>query len=483
MGNSNEKGLGTVKLTMFGIGLILASGAFAIPGDFAMRGAYPLASLIGWIIAGIGMLSLCMCFFRLSITKPDLTSGLYTYAKEGFGDFIGFCSAWGYWISAILAQISFLTMLFGSLGSFFPEVFGKGNNLTSIIVASAVVWLLALLVSRGINQAVTINVIVVIAKLLPILVLLVAIMFARTFSLDIFLSNFTGEGSGMSLMEQVKSTTFITVWIFIGIEGSVVISERAKNTKVAGRATIICFLCMLALYMMISILSMGVMPTEQLAQLETPSVAGVLQAVVGDWGAMLVNIAVIISIAGALFTYTILCVDSAYAPATKGCFPKFFARENKRGTPVTSLVLSTLVIQAFLIIIYFNDATYQVCYALSTSMIMFPYFLSGLYCLKITVKGETLEGNRSKTKFGIWVFSIIGAGYGAWMLYASGWQSVLVSALLFGPGILLYIYTQKQKGVKLFPKTTDMVATVVVLVAFVASIILMANGTIQLFAD
>lgn len=482
MGNPNEKGLGTLRLTMFGIGLILASGAFAIPGDFAAAGAYPLASLIGWGIAGIGMLGLCMSFFRLSIAKPELTSGLYTYAKEGFGDFIGFCSAWGYWISAILAQISFITMLFSSLGHFFPVFGTTGNTATSIITASIIVWLIALLVSRGINQAVTINVIVVAAKLLPILVLLVAIIFAGAFDADVFMANFTGEGSGMSLMDQVKGTTFITVWIFIGIEGAVVISERAKNTKVAGRATVICFLCMLALYMMISILSMGVLPTEELAELATPSMAGVLQEVVGGWGATLVNVAVIVSVAGALFTYTILCVDSAYAPASKGCFPKFFARVNGRGTPVTSLVLSTAVIQIFLIIIYFNEATYQICYALSTSMIMFPYLLSGLYCLKATVKGETLEGvSGGGAKLGVWVFAIIGAVYGAWMLYASGWQSVLASAVLFGPGILIYLYTQKQKGEKIFPKVTDIVATIVVLVAFVAAIVLMANGTIQMF--
>ncbi len=480
MSNPNEKGLGTVRLTMFGIGLILASGAFAIPGDFASSGAYPLASLIGWGVAGIGMFSLCMCFLRLGIAKPELTSGLYTYAKEGFGDFIGFCSAWGYWISAILAQISFLTMLFSSLGHFFPSAFGsEGTNIASTITASVIIWVLAFLVSRGINQAVTINVIVVAAKLLPILTLLVAIVFAGAFDLEVFMANFTGEGSGMSLMEQVQGTTFITVWIFIGIEGSVVISERAKTTKEAGRATVICFLCMLALYMMISILSMGVLPTEELAMLETPSMAGVLQAVVGDWGATLVNIAVIVSIAGALFTYTILCVDSAYGPASKGCFPKFFARENERGVPVTSVLLTTVVIQVFLIIIYFNASSYQICYSLSTSMIMFPYFLSGLYCLKATVKGETLDNESSKAA--TWIFAIIGAVYGFWMLYASGWQAVLASAILFGPGILIYLYTQREKGGKIFPKMTDMVAAIVVLVAFVAAVILMANGTIQMF--
>lgn len=477
----NEKKLGTLRLTMFGIGLILASGAFAIPGDFASSGAYPLASLLGWGVAGIGMFSLCMCYLRLGIARPDLTSGLYTYAREGFGDFIGFSSAWGYWISALLAQISFLNMLFGTLGQIFP-IFGNGANLVSVIVQSIIIWVLALLILKGINQAVSINVVVVAAKLMPVMVLLVAIVFARAFDPDIFMENFTGEGSGMSILEQVKSTTFITVWIFIGVEGAVVISARAKTTKIAGRAATISFLCMLAIYMMISILSMGVMPTEELAQLSTPSVAGVLEAVVGSWGATLVNVAVIISISGALFTYTILCVESASAPAAEGCFPRFFTKLNKHNSPVNATIISTAVIQIFMIIIVFNDATYQVCYALSTSMIMIPYFVSALYALKSCGKGE-LTGiyDNAGGKVTTWIFAIIATVYGFWMLYSTGGAAILTCSVLYGPGILLYLYKQKERGTKLFPKTVDLIATIVVVAAFVISIVLMANGTVSMF--
>ena len=477
----NEKKLGTLRLTMFGIGLILASGAFAIPGDFASSGAYPLASLLGWAVAGIGMFSLCMCYLRLGIARPDLTSGLYTYAKEGFGPFIGFSSAWGYWISALLAQITFLNMLFGTLGQIFP-VFGDGANLTSVICQSLIIWVLAILILKGVNQAVSINAVVVAAKLMPVMALLVAIVFARAFDPEVFMQNFTGEGSGLSLFEQVKSTTFITVWIFIGVEGAVVISARAKTTKIAGRAAAISFLCMLAIYMMISILSMGVMPTEELAQLATPSVAGVLEAVVGPWGATLVNVAVIVSICGALFTYTILCVESANSPAVEGCFPKFFTKQNKNGAPINSTIVSTAVIQIFMIIIVFNDATYQVCYALSTSMIMIPYFVSALYALKSCCKGE-LTGiyNNAGGKVTTWIFAIIASVYGFWMLYSTGGAAILTCSVLYGPGILLYLYNQKSRGQKLFPGKTDLVATVIVVAAFVISIILMANGTVSMF--
>ncbi|GAE75689.1 arginine/ornithine antiporter ArcD [Cutibacterium acnes JCM 18920] len=59
--------------------------------------------MIGWTITGIGMICLAMVYQKLAIRRPDLDNGIYAYAKAGFGDFIGFNSAWGYWLSASLA--------------------------------------------------------------------------------------------------------------------------------------------------------------------------------------------------------------------------------------------------------------------------------------------------------------------------------------------------------------------------------------------
>lgn len=478
--NSEKKDLGTIRLTMFAISTTLAGGVFTLSGDFAASGAYPLAVLIGWSICGIGMFFLCMCFFKLSIVKPQLTSGVFSYAREGFGEYIGFCSGWGYWMSAILAQVSFISLFFAALGRFNPA-FESGTNVLSIVLGSAIIWFFTILVTRGVSEAVTINMVVVIGKLVPILTLLVAIVFSRAFSLDVFLQNFAGEGTEFTLLQQVKNTTMTMVWIFIGIEGSIVISGRAKTTKIAGKATAISFFCLLALYVMISMLSMGVMSTEELAELGNPPMAGVLQEVVGAWGAVLVNVAVIVSLGGALFSYTILCADAAYAPGSQGCFPKFFTRENKHGAPVTALIVTAAVIQLFLIMVYVNDASFQVCYTLSTSAIMFPYFFSALYYLKVKIKGEGNELDGAGPKGWAWMIAILGTVYGGWMLYASGLTYILVSALLFGPGILLYLYARKENGTKFFPKRTDLVAMIVVLIGFVLSIILIAKGTIDPF--
>lgn len=474
------KGLGVVPLTMFAIGTTLASGVFSLSGDLAAGGAHTLAVLIGWAICGVGMLGLAMCFLRLSIAKPELTSGIYTYAKEGFGEYIGFNAAWGYWLSSILAQVSFATLMFSALGYFFPT-FGLGNNMASIICASAILWLIALLILRGVNEAVVINVAVVSAKILPIIVMVVAVIFAGAFDWGIFMDNFKGDGTGMSLMDQVKSTTYITVWIFIGIEGAVVISGRAKNTKIAGKATAVSFLCLLALYMTISLLSMGVLTTEELAALGNPPMAGILEAVVGTWGAVLVNVAVIISLGGAMFTYSILSIDSAFGPASKKCFPKVFEQVNKHNAPTVAVLITTLIVQVFLIIVYFNESSYQICYTLSTSAIMVPYVLSALYCLKLTAKGESLKSLGKSEKVSTWIFAILGTLYGFWLLYASGVTYILISALLYAPGTLLYLAARKEQNKKFFITKTDAVALIVIMSAFIVSVVMLAQGTIQPF--
>lgn len=480
MDNKQERDLGVVKLTMFVVGLTLASGVFSMAGDFAAVGASTGAMLIGWVICGIGMLSLALVYHRLSVIRPELTSGIYSYAKDGFGDYIGFNSAWGYWMSAILAQVSFATLLFAALGSFF-DIFGAGNNMASVVISSALIWLTALILNKGISQAHFINTIVVIAKVIPIAFMVLAVLFAREFDWAIFTSNFwIDEIADQSVMEQIKGTIFTTVWIFIGIEGAVVVSGRAKTTKESGRATMIGFLSLLALYVVITVLSYGVMPREELANLANPSLAGTVAYVVGPWGGALVNIAVIISLAGALFTYTLLYTDSAFAPANQDCFPEFFKKTNKHNVPTNAIVISTIIVQFFLILVLLNESSFQALYTLSTSAIMVPYLLSGLYNLKLTMKGEGLNGENGSS-LRVWTITVLAAVYGVWMMYASGLVYVLIMALLYAPGTLLYIYTRKQQGKKLFNTTTDIVACVVIMIGFVASVVLILNGTIAPF--
>ena len=108
------------------VGSMIGGGVFNLPSDMS-RHASPGAIIIGWAITGIGMLMLAFVYQGLAVRKPDLNAGPYAYAKAGFGEFIGFNSAWGYWISAFLGNVAYAVAIFSALSYFLP-FFGDGNN-------------------------------------------------------------------------------------------------------------------------------------------------------------------------------------------------------------------------------------------------------------------------------------------------------------------------------------------------------------------
>ncbi len=96
--------------------------------------AAPGPLIIGWTITGVGMLMLAFVFQTLATRKPDVDGGVYGYARAGFGNYIGFTSAFGYWMSAWVGNVAYLVLLFSTLGYFFPA-FEGGATVAAIIGA------------------------------------------------------------------------------------------------------------------------------------------------------------------------------------------------------------------------------------------------------------------------------------------------------------------------------------------------------------
>ena len=82
-------------LTAMVIGSMIGSGVFLLPRRFGVETGVA-GALIAWTIAGAGMLMLAFVFQRLATRKPDLDAGIYAYARAGFGDYVGFNSAFGF---------------------------------------------------------------------------------------------------------------------------------------------------------------------------------------------------------------------------------------------------------------------------------------------------------------------------------------------------------------------------------------------------
>lgn len=224
-------------LTALGIGSMIGGGIFGLPQQMADAAA-PGPLIIGWLITGAGMLMLAFVYQRLAINLPEINAGVYGYARAGFGNLVGFSSAWGYWLSAWIGNVGYLVLLMASLGVFLPG-FGNGNTALAIGIASVVMWMYHALILRGIREAAIINAIVTVGKVLPLIVFVLIGLFA--FKLDIFTHDFWGSAVGTgfgAVVAQVKNMMLVTVWVFIGVEGASVFSERARTRADIGRATI-----------------------------------------------------------------------------------------------------------------------------------------------------------------------------------------------------------------------------------------------------
>ncbi|RON06433.1 arginine-ornithine antiporter [Pseudomonas brassicacearum] len=448
------------------VGSMIGGGIFSLPQNMAAS-ADVGAVLIGWAITAVGMLTLAFVFQTLANRKPDLDGGVYAYAKAGFGDYMGFSSAWGYWISAWLGNVGYFVLLFSTLGYFFP-IFGEGNTVAAVIGASVLLWAVHFLVLRGIKEAAFINLVTTVAKIVPLLLFVLIAIFA--FKLEIFTADIWGIKNPDlgSVMNQVRNMMLVTVWVFIGIEGASIFSARAEKRSDVGKATVIGFITVLLFLVLVNVLSLGIMTQPALAKLQNPSMAAVLEHVVGHWGAVLISVGLIISLLGALLSWVLLCAEIMFAAAKDHTMPEFLRKENANHVPVNALWLTNAMVQVFLIITLFSASTYLSLIYLATSMILVPYLWSAAYALLLAVRGESYENALAERKKDL-IIGGIALIYAIWLLYAGGIKYLLLSALLYAPGAILFAKAKRELGKPVFTNVEKLIFTAVVIGALVAA--------------
>lgn len=473
--SEHTKKVGFLGLVAIVVGSMLGGGVFNLPSNMS-EGAALGAVLIAWLITGIGMYFLAQTFKMLSDVRSDLSSGIYTYAAEGFGKYIGFNSAWGYWLSAAIGNVSFAVLMMQALGYFFP-IFISGNNWQSILGGSIFIWVMNIIVRRGVNGATILNIVSTIAKLVPLFIFVIVLLYV--FNWDKLTFDIWGhiDGNLGSLPKQIKSTMLVTLWAFIGIEGAVVISGRAKNSKDVGKATFIGFLGAIIIYASISIFSFGIMNQADLAKLPDPSTAYVMKAMVGNWGAVVLNLGVIISILGAWLAWTIMASEVPSTAAVHGVLPKVLGRYNKNESPVVALTVTSIIMQITLLFSAFEKNAFLSIISMAGSMILIPYVLSAMFLFKQASSKNSEEHFFGKLRRKGIITGTMATIYGFWLVYAAGLKYVLLSSILYSLGILVYrkAWKEKDSTEPLFKPYEKLIAVIIVILA-VVSLVIMLSG-------
>jgi arginine:ornithine antiporter/lysine permease len=459
------------------VGSMVGAGIFSLPRNFALAtGVY--GALVAWAIAGTGMLMLAFVFQTLAVRKPDLDAGVYAYAKAGFGEYLGFFSAWGYWASACIGNVTYWVLVTSTLGRLWPGAFGEGDTLAAVVLGSAGLWIFHILIARGVQEAAVINKIVTVAKIVPILTFIVVIIFAL--KAHVFSTNLWGgeAHTASALFSQVRATMLTTVFVFLGIEGAAVYSRYAKRRQDVGRATVIGFTGVLALMVAVTIFSYGILSRAELEHLRQPSMAGVMAAVVGHWGDAFISVGVIVSVLGAYLAWTLMAAEVLFVAAKNRDMPSFLARTSSKNVPVPALVMTSILIQAALIITLFSADAFTFTLKLCSSLSLIPYLLAAAYALKLGASGETYEVRpRERTK------QLFVAGlatfYTVFLVFAAGLAFLLLSLIIYAPGTVLFVMSRREQNRRAF-SPLELVICVIAVAGAIAAIVALATGAITI---
>ncbi len=465
----SNKGLGVFALAAIVVSSMLGGGIYSLPQNMA-AGASAGAILLAWLITGFGIFFIARTFSILSMAKPDLTTGIYSYSRAGFGPYVGFTIGWSYWLCQVCGNVGYAVITMDALNYFFPPFFAGGNNLASIIGGSVLIWGFNYLVLRGVKQASYINLIGTIVKIVPLILFILIMLFA--FHYTRFDFDFWGEAIATKaklggLGTQIKSTMLVTLWAFIGIEGAVVMSNRAKTPNDVGKATILGFICCLAIYILLSLLPFGYMSQEQLAAIPNPSTAGVLEAVVGRWGAWLMNIGLLVSVLTSWLAWTMVTAEIPQAAAANGTFPRAFQTENQNGSPSVSLWVTSTAMQLFMLLVYFSNNAWNTMLSITSVMVLPAYFASCAYLWKICEDGEYPDNIVFK-RSGALITAIFGSLYALWLIYAAGLNYLLMAVVIIALGIPVYMWACKENEVKAFTHSEATLAWALIIIALFA---------------
>lgn len=432
MGKEPQK-IGLLVTTSLVIGNMIGAGIFVLPTSLAKYGGI---SILGWIFSAIGALILAKVFSNFSKILIGKSGGPYTFSKAGFGDFIGFLVAWGYWISCWVGNAAIAIAAISALSFFFPIL--ETNATYAILSGLSLIWVLTWVNSRGIKESGKIQVITTILKLAPLV--LIIVLGAFFFQADTFPAfNLTAE-SDWAIFPVVA---VLTLYAFLGIESATIPAGNVKNPEVTvPRGTMLGTIITTLVYILGTIVLFGIIPTDVLSKSPTPF-ADAGELIGGEYTGYFVAAGAAIAAIGALNGWILLTSQMSMAMANDELFPKVFGKQNKKGTPISGLLIGS-VLTSLLMLMNFSDGLveqFEFALLLTTLTCLVPYlFVSAAYVLVLIEK--KFYSNRIVKTFAL---GILGFAYSMWSIYGSGEATVFYGFLLLFSGVPIYLYMKWAK--------------------------------------
>lgn len=331
-----KKNLGFMTATSIVVGCVIGAGVFFKPyAIYQATGGAPGLGILAWILGGMISIFAALTFSEVAILIPK-TGGMVAYLGETFDDRLGFLAGW---MQIIIFYPAFLAGYGVKVGSELSEWIGAQYTLP---VGIAVIILLVTFNCMGSRTAGGLQIVSTICKLIPLMLIMV-FGFLRGSSHAPVLSPLVG--ADRSLGGALGSTLLAVLFAF---EGWTNVGTIAGEMKHPGRdlpRAIVSGVCIImAVYLVINLAYLQVIPADELMQLESPATA-VATKLFGASGGLLIKIGIIISVIGAGNGFLMSGSRVVYQLAERNTLPgsRLLGRLNNRHVPANSIILVGLL--------------------------------------------------------------------------------------------------------------------------------------------
>jgi amino acid transporter len=433
-----KRELGLTAAVAIVVGNCIGSGIFTSAASLAAA-SNPKTAIIAWIITSAGSLLIALSFASLGTAMPR-TGGPIVFTRAAFGDFAGFLIAWTYWVGSWVGNAAIITAFMLYFTYFVPAA---TSPIIAFLVTSGVLWFFTIINILGVKGAGRVSVITTVLKVGALVVfVIIAAMHFNPAMLN------TVSNAKVAGMSTLPAAIAIALWAFVGIESATVPAGEIKNPeKNIRRSTVYGTLIAAGVYIIVSVVGMGVLDQSTLAHSNAPLADIINKATGGTWGGNFVALGAIVSTLGASSGWILTTARSAFGAAEDKLFPAMFRKIHpKYLTPSTSLIISAVAANILLILNYVGTLSSAFNFMLLLATLAFlPAYAFSAAADIVLLKNHSPQFNFIsfvKNSF----FALLAFAYSIYAIYGTGATVVMYGFILMLAGIPIYLFMMLQNN-------------------------------------
>lgn len=311
------RAIGTWGLAASIVNVTVGGGIFRLPASPEIAGRLGAAAPLAYIACAIVMGLIVLCIAEAG-SRVSITGGPYAYVEVTFGRYVGFLVGVMLWLLGCTAMPAVAGVFADTVARLVP---GVGTPVGRALFLAAVFGAVALINVRGVRQGTRLNAVLTVAKLAPLLLLLVAGLFVVN-------GEYLRPTHTPTAADLSRASVFL-IFAFAGVESALVPSGEVRDpARTVPRAVFLAMGLVTLLYIGLQVVAQGVLG-PQLVGDPTP-LASAAGRVFGPWGALLLSIGFVISAFGYLSGMTLAVPRALFAFARDGILPRQLASVHPR---------------------------------------------------------------------------------------------------------------------------------------------------------